>query len=678
MDAVVVSSTYVEAAPFEVPASIDVLGPDRFREARLRPGAAEALGTVPGLLARDRQNQAQDVQLSIRGFGARSAFGIRGLRIYVDGIPATMPDGQGQVSHADLATAGRIEVMRGPFSALHGNSAGGVIQVFTEEPEGPARLGFELGAGSDGALRMGTRAIGTHGGFGYTLGLGRDASDGYRAHSESSRTQGNARLVFGADPGARWTLVANTMQLRLARDPLGLPRDRFEAAPRSAVPAALAFDPRKRVAQTQAGLVHERRLGDAHALRVMVYGGQRSTGQFLAIPVAAQVAPGSAGGVVDLERSYGGLDLRWTWRALRGPRPLTLVAGVAHDAMGERRRGYENFDGELLGVRGALRRDEDNRVAGFDRYLQASWRFAERWSLEAGLRRSTLRMRSEDRYLAPGNGDDSGSARHDTTLPSAALSWHVADALRLYAAAARGYEVPTVNEIAYRPDGAAGLNLGLRPSRSANLELGLKARVGATDRIEAALFSTRTRDEIVVQTNAGGRATYRNAGGTGRRGLEIAWVRQWSPDLSARFGAAWLDAGFRDGFATCAAAPCTLPDLQVPAGSAIPGVARTAFSATLAWMPPAGARAGLEARHLGRVPVDDRNSDHAPAHTVLGAWAGYLVRAGAWELRGFARVDNLLDRRYAGSVIVNEGNGRFFEPAPGRQWSAGLSASAAF
>lgn len=671
MDAVVVTSTYVEAAPFEVPASVEVLGPGQFAAGRLRPGTAQALGAAAGVLVRDRQNQAQDVQLSIRGFGARSAFGIRGLRLYVDGIPATMPDGQGQVSHADLSAAGRIEVLRGPFSALHGNSSGGVIQVFTAEGEGSPRLSFELVSGSDGLSGAGLRLTGEAAGIRHVIGLGRDSGGGYRAHSAWSRSHANARMDFGDGATARWTLVANGLRLD-ARDPLGLPRERFESEPRGAVPAAFAFDPRKSVAQEQAGLVHERRLDDRQTLRVMVYGGWRETRQFLALPVAVQRAPTSAGGMIDLARDYGGLDARWSWRAVAGPRPLTLVAGLAWDGLDERRRGHENFAGEALGVRGALRRDEANRVTAFDRYLQLSWDLAARWSLDAGLRRSTVRVSSDDRYLAPGNGDDSGALRHDTTLPSLGLVHRISDGLRLYAAAARGHEVPTLNEVSYRPDGAPGLNLQLRPARSTNLEIGLKARAHGLGRFDGAVFRTRTRDEIVTAANLGGRASFRNAGQTERSGWEVGWSRDWPGGLSARVAIGRLDARFGNGGPGCGAPSC----VQAP-GKALPGVPRSTVWAALAWQPPEGWQAGVEARRVDRVPVDDANSDHAPAWTAVDAWAGYLLRSGPWELRGYARVDNAFDRRYAGSVIVNEANARFFEPAPGRNWSAGLSVSRA-
>ncbi|MGZ5251749.1 MAG: TonB-dependent receptor plug domain-containing protein, partial [Caldimonas sp.] len=180
---VVVTATRTEAAAFDVPASIDRIGGDGIRDARMQVNISESLGGVPGLLARDRQNYAQDVQISVRGFGARSTFGIRGVRLYVDGIPATLPDGQGQISNVDLGSADRIEVLRGPFSALYGNSSGGVIQVFSEEGRGAPTLGASVSGGSDGALRFGVKAAGSSGSLGYLVSGSDFRTDGYRDHS---------------------------------------------------------------------------------------------------------------------------------------------------------------------------------------------------------------------------------------------------------------------------------------------------------------------------------------------------------------------------------------------------------------------------------------------------------------------------------------------------------------
>ncbi|MDF2464002.1 MAG: TonB-dependent receptor [Ramlibacter sp.] len=677
---VTITATRTEASPFDVPASVDVIDGASLRAAgRPAINMSETLGLVPGVAARDRQNYAQDLQLSIRGFGARSTFGVRGVRIYVDGIPATMPDGQGQLSHIDLASAGRIELLRGPFSVLYGNSSGGVLQVFTEAGEGAPVVSSSLAIGSDGLVRPGVRVSGSTPALGYAISANRFSADGAREHSSAERNVGNARLDFKRGEGSDWMLVANTVRLR-ADDPLGLTRSQFDAAPRSADASATLFNTRKTVTQSQLGLVHERHLDAGDRLRLMAYAGGRDTEQFQAIPTGPQANALHPGGVIGLERRYAGADLRWTRKRQTALGPLELVAGLAYDHMTEHRLGWQNFIGPTLGVKGVLRRDEDNEVSNVDPYLQTVWTFAPRWSLTAGVRHSVVKFSSSDRYIAGVNGDDSGEVRYSATLPVAGLMYALSPRTHLYAAAGGGFETPTFNELAYRPDGSAGLNFALRPSRSNNYEVGIKGRAPDAWRSEwsAAVFHTRTRDEIVTRTNIGGRSSFQNAGATQRRGLELSWSAVPAPDWQLQLAHTWLDARYREAFATCTAAPCTVPTQVIAAGNRIPGTAQSMTAMEVGWQPARGWRAGVELRHSSRVYVNDANNEAAPSFTTLALHAGYVFDFKRWKLSITARVDNALDRLYAGSVIVNEGNGRFFEPAPGRSYVLKLAGSYAF
>jgi iron complex outermembrane recepter protein len=651
---VVVTATRSETPAFDVPASIDRVSPGSDRAG---VNISDSLGPVPGLLARDRQNYAQDAQLSVRGFGARASFGIRGVRLYVDGIPATMPDGQGQISHVDLNSADRIEVLRGPFSALYGNSSGGVLQVFTEDGAGEPFVQANVAAGSDGLSRTALKTGGSFGPVDLLASASRFRTDGYRVHSAAERTLANARLAWRMNDDTRLTLVANHVDLPRAQDPLGLSRAQFEADPRSVDPVAERFNTRKSTRQSQAGLVAERRLGSA-SLRLMLYGGERSSEQFQAIPTAPQANPLHPGGVIQLDRRYSGADLRWTATTHLGPGPLQVVAGLAHDRLQEDRRGRQNFIGSTLGVEGALRRDERNDVRNTDPYAQASWQFAPAWTVHAGLRHSSVHFDSHDRYIAGPNPDDSGRARYSATLPVLGLMFAASSSLHLYANAGRGFETPTLNELSYRPNGATGLNFALQAAKSDNVEAGAKWRDETLGRIDAALFETRTENEIVTLASSGGRTTFRNADGTRRRGAELNWAKDWGPAWRAQAAATWLDAVYRGGAA---------------AGLKLPGVAPSALYAALQYAPPQGWRAAIDLRAIGRVMVNDTNTDAAAAHALLGASLGYTLRSEAWELAGFVRGDNLADRRVIGSVIVNEANGRYFEPAPGRTWTAGFS-----
>ena len=677
LPAITVSTPRGAASPFDVAGSVDRVDGSELRNDKLQVNLSESLGAVPGLLVQNRQNYAQDLQLSVRGFGARSTFGVRGVRIYVDGIPATLPDGQGQTSNIDLGSADRVEVLRGPFSALYGNSSGGVLQVFTEDGEGAPKLSYSFAAGSFGALRQSTKVSGSSGALDYVLSGSHFSIDGYRQHSAAQRDIVNGKLGIALDNGDKLTLVVNSVHLK-AQDALGLTATQYAMAPRSA-PQAVQYNTRKTVDQTQAGLTYERRIDASQMLRLMLYTGERKTTQFQAIPVSAQTAsPLQAGGVIGLARDYGGIDLRWSAKLHLGDRPFDIVAGLAYDSLREWRSGYENYLGRssapVLGVQGRLRRNERNTVWNLDPYAQATWQFAERWTLEAGVRRSAVHFDSQDRYIVGANGNDSGSARYEKTLPVASLRYELTSDVAVYASAGRGFETPTLNELSYRAGGASGLNFALQPAVNDSVEVGAKAKFGG-GLLTAALFRTATRDEIVTNTNLGGRATFQNAGRTRRDGFELGWqhetVNHWRTQLAYTL----LDARYRDQF--CSPSPCTLTN-TVAAGNRIPGIAKQSAFASFGWAPPEGWHAGAELRGLGRIQANDGNTAGASGYMLAALEAGYVKRLEHWELNAFARLDNLFDRRYVGSVIVNEGNARYYEPAPGRNWTVGAGASYRF
>ena len=674
LDAVVVTGTRTERSAFDVPASIDRIDGAEVRNGRMQVNLSESVGAVPGLVARDRQNYAQDVQLSVRGFGARSTFGVRGVRLYVDDIPATLPDGQGQITHVDLGSVDRIEVLRGPFSALYGNSSGGVVAIYTEDGKTPATLTPNFAVGSNRTLRSGLKFSGAVNGVDALVDINRFTTQGYRDHSAAQRNLANVKVGVVLDDASTLKFVFNSLSLGKADDPLGLTHDAFLANPRGVNASALQFNTRKSTDQTQAGLVYERHLDAISTVRAVVYDGHRNTIQFQAIPVSAQLSPLSAGGVIALGRDYHGADLRWTGKFGDAPLgPLTLVAGVSYDALGEQRRGYRNFIGTTLGVQGDLRRDERNNVSDADLYLQASWQPAQRWTLDVGARRSIVRFESLDRFVVPGNPDDSGNVRYNAATPVAGVTYAPVDAVRFYASAGRGFETPTLNELSYRADGSSGLNFALQPVRSTNAEVGIKARDTWLGSVTAALFQVRTRDELVTLTNLGGRATFQNAGDTRRNGFELSLRHDVAKNSRFLLAYTLLDARFRDGFLTCTATPCAKATVAVPGGNRIPGIARSTLYSELTWEPLDGWRAAVEGRASSRVLVNDVNSDAAPAYATAGLRAGYLWRWSGGTVNGFARVDNLFGRRYAGSVIVNESNGRYFEPAPGRTFTVGVA-----
>ncbi|EPL9954322.1 TonB-dependent receptor PqqU [Klebsiella pneumoniae] len=665
----VVTAAPTTVSELDTPAAVSVVNGDEMRQAAPRVNLSESLGAVPGLQVQNRQNYAQDLQLSIRGFGSRSTYGVRGLRIYVDGIPATMPDGQGQTSNIDIGSVDTIEVLRGPFSALYGNSSGGVINVTSQTGTQPPTVEASSYYGSFGTWHYGMKATGavgdgSHAGdVDYTVSTNRFTTHGYRDHSGARKNLANARLGVRINDVSKLTLLLNSVDIK-ANDAGGLTADEWRDNPRQS-PRGDQYNTRKNTRQTQAGLRYERQLSAQDDLSVMMYAGERETTQFQSIPRAPQLKPSHAGGVIDLTRHYQGIDTRLTHRGELLV-PVTLTAGLDYENMSERRKGYENFvmvnGAPQYGEQGALRRNERNLMWNVDPYLQTQWQLTDKLSLDAGVRYSSVWFDSNDYYITPGNGDDSGDASYHKWLPAGSLKYALTDAWNVYLSAGRGFETPTINELSYRSDNQSGLNFGLKPSTNDTVEIGSKTRIG-NGLFTAALFQTNTDNEIVVDSSSGGRTSYKNAGKTRRQGMELGLDQQFGESWRLKAAWTWLDATYRTN--VCDDASCN--------GNRIPGIARNMGYASFGYQPEQGWYAGSDIRYMSDIMANDEYTAKAPSWTVVGLTTGYKWSYGRMDMDLFGRIDNLFDREYVGSVIVNESNGRYYEPAPGRNYGIGLN-----
>lgn len=667
-----VEATRTDTTYLQTPASvfrIDAPQVDTSSQVNL----TEVVKGVPSLQIRNRENYAQDLQLSMRGFGARSTFGVRGIRLYVDGIPATMPDGQGQTSNIDLSSLDHVEVLTGPFSSLYGNSSGGTILTSTKEGQGKDSIELSYSGGSHDKSRAGLVLQGGAKGANepsYVISSSYFDIDGYREHSGAEKVLNNAKLSWNLDDGSKINWVTNYVKIH-ADDPQGLTHDQWNANPKQQVPFLKQFNVRKDIEQTQTGVTWSKPINDKNELYAMAYLGNRQVTQYQSIPKSTQDASvNHAGGVIDFERNYYGADFRWTGKELLPN--TTISVGIALDMMDEDRKGFENFNvNNVYGVKGNLRRDEDNTLWNIDPYLQASWQFLPTWRLDTGVRYSNVHYKSKDHFTSGPdqygtvNGDDSGKTDYNKVLPSAALSWQILPELMAYVSYAKGFETPTFTEMAYRRDGESGFNFDLTASTSDTYETGLKSQNHLGD-FTLAVFQTKTKDDIVSAGNSNGRSTFRNADKTLREGVEFAWNKKLWRDLTATASYTYLDATFD------ADIPASGSVAQIPSGNAIPGIAKNQAYASLAWQPSHGLYGGIDVQYMDKVYVNDTNSDAAPSYSVTSANVGYAWVMGDWKVNSFARVDNLFDKNYAGSVIVNDGNGRYFEPADGRNWSAGL------
>ncbi|MDZ4250965.1 MAG: TonB-dependent receptor [Sulfuritalea sp.] len=666
-DQVVVTATRVAQNTFDLPLSIDVIGAETLGEGRSQINLTETAVRIPGVVVNNRFNAAQDLAVSSRGFGARASFGVRGVRIYADGIPITMPDGQGQTGTFNLDTAKSVEFMRGPFSALYGNSSGGVVQILTRDGAKTPTLGATLAAGSYDIQRLSLIAEGQAGGLNYIVNATDLESDGYRDHSRSSRQTLHAKLGYELNDATRLTLLATSLD-QFAEDPLGLTETQYRQDPQQAGTNAVARNTRVYRKHTQAGMVIDHALSAQNTLTAMGYHGSRDNQQYQTL--------GATGRVAAIDRQFSGAELKWTHNSMLAGSPFSLVAGLNYDTMKDVRNQYNAAAGNL--IPGATR-DELQKVNSFDQFVQASFEPTERWLLIAGLRHSQINFDITDNIPAPVDG--SGKLKFSNTSPVLGATFRLAPAVNLYANYGQGFETPTFIELTYignpLTNGGAGPNLTLQPSKSKNYEIGAKALIADNTRANLALFRVDTENEIVTDLGNGATASFKNVGKTRRTGLELS-VDSALPHNFNLYGAfSWMRAEFRDDFCTG-----TPPCVAVPAGNRIPGTYAATAYGEISWKHPAsGFFSALEALRFGDTYTNDSNVQRADGYSLFNLRAGFAQTLGGWKLREFIRLENLADKVYVSSVRVNASQattGAAFEPGARRNFLLGLSASYGF
>lgn len=678
---IVVTGSMRQQKLLDAPFAIGVVDAQAIRDGGPMINLSEAMARVPGLVVANRNNYAQDLQISSRGFGARAGFGVRGLRMYTDGIPATMPDGQGQVGHFDLSGAQRIEVLRGPFSVLYGASSGGVIALYTA-PATERSVELEGDIGSFG-LHQARFSVAAPLGNGFDLraNLQKMEIDGFRPQSSADRQLANLRLGWQGEADTVTAWLSN--QDQAAQDPLGLKPEDFAANPRGTTPEATQYDTRKTIRQTQLGVNWRHRFGETGVLRetsLTGYYGSRGVTQYLAIPPTTQrsalvSSQRHGGGVVDFDRIYSGTEARATLALGR----VDVVAGLAWDRAEDDRRGYENFLGDptaptALGVKGLPRRDETDTATTRDGFVQASTDITSALNATLGVRSGRMRASVADRYIQGANIDDSGAVEYSYTNPVLGLRYTLQPGWTLHASMARGYETPTLGELAYTATNS-GFNFDLKGQTSRQFELGTKWRSRELW-LDAMLFQVNTDDEIGVFSNSGGRSSFRNVGRTERYGAEFGGTWFATPALRASWSLSVLHAAYRDSFQTCTVNGCPTPNptATVDAGNRIAGTQKGLAWAELAWKP--GVVPGefaAEVRGQSKTAANDVNTVFAPGFGIVNLrWSHGWKLGDAGELQTLLRVDNAFDRAYVGSVIVNDANSRFFEPGAPRNYLVAL------
>ena len=697
---IVVTATRVEANSFDLPVSIDVVESESIHDGQAAMNLSESLIRVPGLTAQNRTQMAQDPQISTRGFGARSAFGVRGVRIIVDGIPLTMPDGIGQPGNIDLEAIKAIEVMRGPFSSLYGSSSGGIIQLITADAPKSPEVGFSFMAGSYGTTKESTSASGTVNGIEYLLNINHFETDGYRQHSSAWKDQQTAQIKFDISDSTRVNILANAFKSE-AQDPLGLAgfdgsdgyssktfgkcssgctKNNYSSVytnPTSVPDAANLANTRVSRSNTQIGTNIEHRIDESNSLNFIGNVGHRDNLQYLALPIlgAPTALDLTRGRASQIGRDFWSSEVNWTNKGLVFSKNYSITTGIGYGSLTDARKDTDTSHG-VIPTSGGINRNENDTAKNIDQFIQGKLGLSEVVDLHAGMRHTQVDVNFEG--LPGAKSIINGSTSFSKTTPVIGLIWKTTQSTNIYANYGKGFETPTTIEMAYKdPLNPIGPNLNLKPSTSGNYEIGIKSYTSDNTRIKLAVFKTNTTNEIIVSNN-GTYTVYGNAAQTSRQGLEFSADSQLRNNIGLYGAYTYLDAKFDNKY-TSGIGGLVNVGAPVNAGNIIPGTYKQQLYGEISWKyPELNFKTALEGMSNSKVFINDINSEAAPGYTIFNIRGGFEQQLSNWKVSEYLRIENILDRSYIGAVRVNDNSNRNYEAAAGRNWLMGLSASYRF
>jgi iron complex outermembrane receptor protein len=645
------------------PYAITISQPDSSRPGQRHASIDETIALIPGVMSVSRNNPAQDPRLSIRGFGARSAFGVRGIRVLRDGMPITLPDGQTPLDYVSLESVDRVEVLRGAASALYGNASGGVVDLRTDIPLAGFHGSARQWVGSNALSRSVVETSARSGRSTFTGDLTHSRTDGDRAQSRQRATTGFARATTEfANTDVALTVMGYLNPL--SENPGALTLDEMRQNSSQADATSLRRNARKAVNQAQVGLSASRTVGTVD-MTLLGYGGARSLDNPLtcAVVEVGRHTWGATGIARTRSRLAGmanslsaGFDLQWQ-------NDLRRNFGVCADTL--RSPTPTGSCPDPNSDRGLVSLDQRELVSSAGTYISDELSLTERLVATAGVRADKVRFEVKDRLINAANPDDSGDRNLHALSPVAAILFKVADTHSIYANVSSAFETPTATELGNHEDGSAGINPDLDPQRSLTFEGGAKGWIGNMFRYDGALFTTRVRDELVPFEipASNGRRYFRNAGRTRRSGAEAGVeVRAQSVSLMASY--TW--SHFRFVSYTSGSSDF--------GGNTIPGIPQQRLQGAIR-LHRAASFIVVESEVAGKSWADDANTFRAPGYAVTGFRAGASIPIRAVDASISGGVQNLFDRVYASSIVVNAARAKYFEPAPRRSLYLSLTIS---
>lgn len=638
---IIITSGRLENPLAAMPTSVSIIDHKALQEGHQQLSLSETLTSVPGVFTLNRYNFAQDLRLSIRGSGARANFGIRGVRVLVDGIPATTPDGQTTLDDVDLANLEHIEVIRGPAGALYGPASGGILSLETKQQKGriPLVLGSTTGS-AYGFREHRFKGNGATNNMTYSINMSHMALDGYRAQSAAKRDLLNGRVDYFLSSGGNITATFSTLDSPLAQDPGGLTASEAEQQPTQAAPFNVRFDTGESVRQQRFGLTSQHPLSHSSELRLRGHYVHRDFSNRL---------PFNA---IELERHFGGIGVEYINDNSWVGAPGRALLGVDIDLQDDDRRRRNNLDG----IVGDLNFHQREQVTNVGVFISREHNVSEQLRLDIGLRYDRLHIKADDQFTI--DGDNSDRITYSQWSPSLALLQQLSHHTQFYGRVATGFDTPTTTELA-RPDGAGGFNNSLKAESTLSYELGLRSDPYPILHTEVALFESHLKNQLVpFEIHASpGRFAYENSGRSRNRGIEAALSLGqpvgWGLQLTYTYSQ-FKYVDFRD------------QNGVILNGNRLPGIPKNLANIELRYRNHSGLFTAFATRYTSHYYADNLNHVKVPSSTVSDLRLSYQRDANAWQFHVTAGINNLFDESYYDNIRLNATGGRYFEPAPPR------------
>ena len=656
MEEIIVVGSRSEQQLGDVPMAVSLVKLRDIQQGRQELGLDESLSRVPGLFMQNRYNFAQDLRVSIRGFGSRASFGIRGIQVFADGLPVTLPDGQSGTDDLDIGSAESIEVIRGPSASLYGTAAGGVISLTTEAPPEEAFVDGSVTAGEFGHRKYQVKTGGQTGRLGYLVNASYLEMDGFRDHSRVEHGLINSKFRYEIDDASDLTAIVNLVDSPQAEDPGGITRDEAAEDRRQAQPRNTSSNAGEEFDQQRLGLVYNKRFGESHELTLRGYSMWKDFRTF--IPIGSHIPFVGDDGVIQFDREYHGGGALYTFTDSLAGLPNRFSVGVDVDIQGDDRRRVIYYAGVQGAVVGDRRGEAESR--GGDGRNESD--LTDTLTLSVGGRFDSLELAVDDRYLV--NGDQSGDLDFQEFSPAVGLMWNPAPALSLYTNYATSFETPTFTELG-SPAQELNVNLGgfnnVDAQQADSFEVGIKGML-LQDRLfyDVAAFTMDVEDEITNIESIGNRAFFENSN-TERNGIEAQIQAQLTDRLDLTASYTYSDFSF-EFFEN-------EPDVV---GGRIPGIPEHLFFAELAYTHPSGYYAIWDIQSVGEFFADNANEEEVDSYVVSNLRVGGEYEINGTRVSPFLGINNLFDEDYFSNVRINAFGGRAFEPAPERHVYGGV------